>query len=129
MQTRLVFLVMDFGLSKNDLPRMYGTFGDYSSALSHVNEIRRQYGDDLKLDIIPAYMMIGNAKTTECASIDFRKHLAFDLAKMEKPARCDMCKQNASYFCYLHDGIYCNDHITDHEDTLGGRKEKKEFGK
>ena len=126
MQTSTVFMVIDFGFDKNTMPKICGVFNDFSSALSHANELRQQYGEDLKLDIVPSYMMIGNKKGPECESFDYRKHIAFDVSQMEIPIKCDLCENNATHFCNIHGGIYCFRHKTNHEDMmLSFSKEKK----
>ena len=50
----------------------------------------------------------------ECNTFDFRKHIAFDAHQMEFPAKCDVCKQHATHFCLIHRGVYCINHISDH---------------
>ena len=52
--------------------------------------------------------------TLECNAFDFRKHIAFDSHQMELPAKCDVCKQHATHFCLIHRGVYCINHISDH---------------
>jgi predicted metal-binding transcription factor (methanogenesis marker protein 9) len=72
----------------------------------------------------------------DCHSIDFRKHIAFDTHQMELPIRCDLCVQQSTHFCVIHRGIYCINHISNHEgfpsnqfiESLDGEKLKKEFG-
>ena len=118
MQTNTMFFVMDFGFEENKMMRICGAFADYSSALSHANNLQSQYGDQLKLSVIPASMMIGNKREMECEHFDYRKHIAFDISKMEIPIHCDICLKNATHFCNLHGGIYCVNHITNHEDTM-----------
>ena len=118
MQTNTMFFVMDFGFDENKMMRICGAFGDYSSALSHANSLQDQYGDKLKLSVIPASMMIGNKREVECKHFDYRKHISFDISKMEIPIRCDICLKNATHFCNLHGGIYCVNHITNHEDSM-----------
>ncbi len=50
----------------------------------------------------------------ECSIFDFRKHIAFDVNQMEFPAKCDVCKQHATHFCLIHRGVYCINHVSDH---------------
>ena len=128
MQTNSMFFVIDFGFKNNKVMRVCGAFQDYASALSHSNNLKKQYGEMLNLDIIPASMMIGNKREQECESFDFRKHIAFDISKMEIPMKCDICRKNATHFCNLHGGVYCVNHITNHEDsTLMIEKERVDF--
>ena len=51
----------------------------------------------------------------ECSIFDFRKHIAFDVNQMEFPAKCDMCNKHATHFCMIHRGVYCVNHISNHE--------------
>lgn len=69
--------------------------------------------------VMPAQMHVGGDKN-ECESFDFRKHIAFDVTRMESPVRCDVCMQNATHFCMTHRGIYCTSHIVDHENKSFG---------
>ncbi|WP_316504701.1 hypothetical protein [Nitrosopumilus sp.] len=98
MQTNTMFFVIDFGFDKDKMTRICGAFSDYSSALAHANSLREQYGDQLRLDVIPGSMMVGNKKERECESFDYRRHVAFDIAKMEIPMKCDICLKNANSF-------------------------------
>ena len=65
MQTNSMFFVIDFGFKSNNLMRVCGAFEDYASALSHANNLKKQYRTMLNLDIIPASMMIGNKREVE----------------------------------------------------------------
>ena len=118
MQTNSMFFVIDFGFEKNKPIRICGAFEDFASALTHANNLRHEYEDKVNLDVIPGLMMIGNNKGKECESFDYRKHIAFDISKMEIPIKCDICLKNATHFCNLHGGIYCVNHITTHEDSM-----------
>lgn len=72
----------------------------------------------------------------ECHSIDFRKHIAFDTHQMELLLRCDICVQQATHFCVIHRGIYCINHISNHDgfasnqfiESQDSEKLIKEFG-
>ncbi len=50
----------------------------------------------------------------ECDLFDFRKHITFDVHQMEFPAKCDMCNKHATHFCIVHRGVYCINHISNH---------------
>ena len=45
MQTNSMFFVIDFGFKSNNLMRVCGAFEDYASALSHANNLKKQYRD------------------------------------------------------------------------------------
>ena len=124
MQTNTVFFVIDFGFNKDKMTKICGAFTDYSSAAAHADNLREQYKGKLNLDVIPGSMMIGNKKGRECESFDYRRHIAFDITKMEVPIKCDICRKSATHFCYLHGGIYCVNHITNHEDLMLNLNEK-----
>ena len=51
----------------------------------------------------------------DCSAFDFRKHIAFDVNQMEYPIKCDLCKQHATHFCLVHRGVYCINHISNHQ--------------
>ena len=55
-----------------------------------------------------------NDHKVECGLFDFRKHIAFDVHQMEFPAKCDVCNKHATHFCMIHRGVYCINHVSNH---------------
>ena len=51
----------------------------------------------------------------DCSIFDFRKHIAFDANQMEFPVKCDLCNQHATHFCTIHRGVYCVNHVSNHD--------------
>lgn len=117
MQTKQVFLVFDFTHAPESKPKIYAIFDDPQSALSFTKKLKENEGASANPEIMPIHIKIGKEEN-ECQSFDFRKHIAFDITKMEMPAKCDSCRQHATHFCLTHRGVYCSSHITDHEDNI-----------
>jgi hypothetical protein len=95
VQTRQVFLVFDFSHTKESKPRIYGVFDDSQSALHYAKKLEENGSSDASPEVMPIFLKLGKEET-ECQSFDFRKHIAFDITKMEMPAKCDSCKQHAN---------------------------------
>lgn len=117
MQTKQVFLVFDYTHNEDSKPQIFGVFDDMESASSYVDKLKENKNININPEIMPIHIKIGKEEN-ECQSFDFRKHIAFDLSKMELPIGCDTCKYHATHFCITHRGVYCANHITDHEDNV-----------
>lgn len=115
MQTRQMFLVFGYVHDEYVKPQIFGVFDNIQSAQECANKIRENKTINTNPEVMPIHITIGKEEN-ECQSFDFRKHIAFDLSKMELPVKCDMCMQHATHFCLIHRGPYCITHITNHED-------------
>ena len=112
--------MFDFTHTLKSKPQIYGVFDNHQSALSYAKKLKEDGNVNASPEVMPIFIKIGKEEN-ECQSFDFRKHIAFDITKMEIPANCDSCMQHATHFCVTHRGIYCRTHITNHEDN-GYRK-------
>ena len=125
MQTKQVFLVFDFTHTHESKPQIFGVFDNPQSAIHYAKKLENENADSHP-EVMPIFIKIGKEET-ECQSFDFRKHIAFDITKMEMPAKCDSCMQHATHFCLTHRGIYCTTHITNHEDGILEFYKKESF--
>lgn len=117
MQTKQVFLVFDFTHDSDIKPQIYGVFDNMESALSYAKKLKEKENQNANPEVMPIHIKIGKEEN-ECQSFDFRKHIAFDMSKMELPIKCDVCTEHATHFCFTHRGVYCINHIIDHEDNV-----------
>ena len=64
-------------------------------------------------EIVSVQLLVGIHREP-CKKTDTKHHIPLDLNKTAYPIKCDICDLTAVYFCDLHSGVYCIDHIVDH---------------
>lgn len=68
-------------------------------------------------EIVSVSLLVGIHREP-CKKTNTKHHVPLDLNKTAYPIKCDICDLTAVYFCDLHSGVYCIDHIVDHGGTF-----------
>lgn len=82
----------------------------YQEALDFCKIMKKSSVD---YEIVPIQLLVGIHRDP-CKKTNTKHHIPLDLNKTAYPIKCDVCDLTAVYFCDLHSGVYCIDHIVDH---------------
>ena len=94
-------------MSKN----LLGSFPSYVEAKVFCDHMMsKDENKDMRLDISPIPLLF-NIDEKPCTRVSPKNHIPFDVRQMEFPIRCDLCREDARFFCITHSGLFCLFHV------------------
>ncbi len=107
---------MFHNLSKgNGKMHMYGVFPVRQEAEDMYYRLSKMASDNdgLEIRIEETQMHVNPAKKI-CVKPDSKNHIPLNSERIDFPINCDLCANHAEFFCNIHCGIYCYDHVDLH---------------
>ena len=101
--------------NKHESKRLLSAFPSHSEAKTFCDHLMSNpENKHMELMISPTLLFF-NIDQKPCTKINPKTHIPFDMSQMRFPIKCDLCKKNARFFCLIHSGLYCLDHVSMHD--------------